>query len=158
MKTLTFQVGDSKDSPFEDYELDEINSALSLSDVTKARKLLCNSQSTACYQGQTHGNKFFLLTKEQAKEYLKDEKNRQVIHPYLIGEELLGQYQSQPQRYVIDFRKAEDVFEVAAYKDLYEYIHKYVYPLFKEKADKEIERNEEAKKKHGSNCLEVVTN
>ena len=145
-KTLTFQVGDSKDSPFEDYELDEINSALSLSDVTKARKLLCNSQSTACYQGQTHGNKFFLLTKEQAKEYLKDEKNRQVIHPYLIGEELLGQYQSQPQRYVIDFRKAEDVFEVAAYKDLYEYIHKYVYPLFKEKADKEIERNEEAKK------------
>ncbi len=145
-KILTFQVGDSKDSPFEDYELDEINSALSLSDVTKAMKLLCNSQSTACYQGQTHGNKYFLLTKEEAKEYLKDSPNRQVIHPYLIGEELLGQYQSQPQRYVIDFRKAKDVFEVAAYKNLYEHIHKFVYPLFKEKADKEIERNEEAKK------------
>ena len=145
-KTLTFQVGDSKDSPFEDYELDEINSALSLSDVTKAKKLLCNSKSTACYQGQTHGNKYFLLSKEQAKEYLKNEKNRQVIHPYLIGEELLGQYRSQPQRYVIDFRKAKDVFEVAAYEDLYKHIHKYVYPLFKEKADKEIERNEEAKK------------
>ncbi len=145
-KILTFQVGDSKDSPFEDYELDEINSALSLSDVTKAKKLLCNSQSTACYQGQTHGNKYFLLTKEEAKEYLKDSLYTQVIHPYLIGEELLGQYQSQPQRYVIDFRKAKDVFEVAAYKDLYEHIHKFVYPLFKEKADKEIERNEEAKK------------
>jgi len=145
-KTLTFQVGDSKYSPFEDYELDDINSALSLSDVTKAKRLLCNSQSTACYQGQTHGNKYFLLTKEQAKEYQKDEKNREVIHPYLIGEELLGQFQSQPQRYVIDFRKAKDVFEVAAYKELYEHIHKYVYPLFKEKADKEIERNEEAKK------------
>ena len=145
-KTLTFQVGDSKDSPFEDYELDEINSALSLSDVTKAKRLLCNSQSTACYQGQTHGNKYFLLTKEEAKEYLKDKKNEQVIHPYLIGEELLGQYQSQPQRYVIDFRKAKDVFEVAEYKELYEHLHKYVYPLFKEKADKEIERNDEAKK------------
>lgn len=145
-KTLTFQVGDSKDSPYEDYELDEINSALSLSDVTKAKKLRCNSQSTACYQGQTHGNKYFLLTKEEAKEYLKDKKNEQVIHPYLIGEELLGQYQSQPQRYVIDFRKVKDVFEVAAHKDLYEHIHKYVYPLFKEKADKEIERNDEAKK------------
>lgn len=59
---------------------------------------------------------------------------------------MLGQYQSQPQRYVIDFRKAKDVFVVAAYKDLYEHIHKYVYPLFKEKADNEIERNEEAKK------------
>lgn len=145
-KILTFQVGDSKDSPFEDYELDEINSALSLSDVTKAKKLLCNSQSTACYQGQTHGNKYFLLTMEETREFLKDQKNAQVIHPYLIGEELLGQYQSQPQRYVIDFRKAKDVFEVAAYKDLYEHIHKLVYPLFKEKADKEIERNEEAKK------------
>lgn len=145
-KILTFQVGDSKDSPFEDYELDEINSALSLSDATKAKKLLCNSRSTACYQGQTHGNKYFLLTKEEAIEFLKDQKNEQVIHPYLIGEELLGQYQSQPQRYIIDFRKAKDVFEVAAYKNLYEHIHKLVYPLFKEKADKEIERNEEAKK------------
>lgn len=150
-KTLTFQVGDSKDSPFEDYELDEINSALSLSDVTKAKRLLCNSQSTACYQGQTHGNKYFLLTKEEAKEYLKDKKNEQVIHPYLIGEELLGQYQSQPQRYVIDFRKAKDVFEVAEYKELYEHLHQNVYPIFKEKADKEIERNEELKR-HNPNA------
>jgi len=145
-KMLTFQVGDSKDSPYEDYELDEINSALSLSDVTKANRLFCNSQSNACYQGQTHGNKYFLLTKEEAKVFLKDKMNEQVIHPYLIGEELLGQYQSQPQRYVIDFRKADDVFEVTGYKELYEHIYKYVYPLFKEKADKEIERNEEAKK------------
>lgn len=145
-KTLTFQVGDSKDSPFEQYELDDINSALSLSDATKAKVLQCNRRSSACYQGQTHGNKYFLLTKEQAKEYLRNDNNKSVIHPYLIGEELLGQYQSQPQRYVIDFRKAKDVFEVTCYKELYDHIHKYVYPLFKEKADKEIERNEEAKK------------
>lgn len=144
-KTLTFQVGDNKNSPFEDQELEEINSALSLSDVTQAKKLLCNSQSTACYQGQTHGNKYFLLTKEEAKEYLKDQKNAQVIHPYLIGEELVGQYQSQPQRYVIDFRKAKDVFEVAEYKELYNHIHQYVYPIFKEKAEEEIERNNKAK-------------
>ena len=144
-KTLTFQIGENKNSPFEDHELDEINSALSLSDVTQAKKLLCNSQSTACYQGQTHGNKYFLLTKEEAKEYLKDQKNAQVIHPYLIGEELVGQYQSQPQRYVIDFRKAKDVFEVAEYKELYNHIHQYVYPIFKEKAEEEIERNKKAK-------------
>ena len=142
---LTFQVGDSKDSPFEHYEMDEINSALSLSDVTKAKRLQCNIKSSACYQGQTHGNKYFLLTKEQAKEYLTNEKNREIIHPYLIGEELLGQIQSQPQRYVIDFRKAKDVFEVASYKELYDHIHKNVYPLFKKKADEEIERNTKAK-------------
>lgn len=145
-KVLTFQMGDSKDSPFEHYELDEINSALSLSDVTKAQPLKCNKDSSACYQGQTHGNKFFLLTKEQAGEYLKDERNKSVVHPYLIGEELLGQYQSQPQRYVIDFRKAKDVFEVTSYKELYDYLRKNVYPVFKKKADEEIKRNEELKR------------
>lgn len=145
-KTLSFQIGDSKNAPFEEYELDEINSALSLSDATKANVLQCNRNSSACYQGQTHGNKYFLLTKEQAKDYLKEEKNRNVLHPYLIGEELLGQYHSQPQRYVIDFRKAQDVFQVAEYRDLYELIHEKVYPLFKQKADDEIKSNEEAKK------------
>ena len=144
-KVLTFQVGDSKDSPFEHYELDEINSALSLSDVTKARSLKCNKDSSACYQGQTQGNRHFLLSLEQAKHFLNDEKNAEIVRPFLIGDELLGQYQSQPQRYVIDFRKAKDVFEVASYKELYDYIHENVYPLFKKKADDEIERNAKAK-------------
>lgn len=147
-KVLSIQTGDSKDSPFEDYELDTINSALSLFDVTQAKVLKCNKESSACYQGQTHGNKHFLLTKEQAVKYLQDKNNESVIHPYLIGEELLGQFGSQPQRYVIDFRKAKDVFEVASYKNLYEHIHENVYPLFKEKADDEIARNEKAKKEN----------
>ena len=147
-RTLKFQIGDNKNSPFEDYELDEINSALSLSDVTKAKKLLCNSQSTACYQGQTHGNQYFLLNQDEAIEYLKNERNQKVIFPYLIGEELLGQYQSQPQRYVIDFRKAKDVFEVAEYKELYDRLHELVYPIFKKKADEEIKRNNELLEKN----------
>lgn len=147
-KILTFQTGDSKDSPFEHYELDEINSALSLSDVTKAHVLECNKRSKSCYQGQTHGNKYFLLSRDEAKEYLKDERNADVIHPYLIGEELLGQYQSQPQRYVIDFRKAKDVFEVSSYEKLYEHLHSKVYPIFKQKAEDEIKRNEELRKQN----------
>lgn len=145
-KVLSIQVGDSIDSPFEDYELDHINSALSLFDATKAYVLQINRRSGACYQGQTHGNKYFLLTKEQAQKFLADKKNEDIIHPYLIGEELLGQMHSQPQRYVIDFRKAKDVFEVASYKDLYNHIHEFVYPLFKKKADDEVKRNEDAKK------------
>lgn len=145
-KILSVQVGDSKDSPFEDYELDQINSSLSLFDATDAKALQCNRRSSACYQGQTHGNKHFLLTKEQATQILQDDRNREVIHPYLIGEELLGQIHSQPQRYVIDFRKAKDVFEVASYKELYDYLHKNVYPVFKAKAEEEIKRNEEVRK------------
>lgn len=147
-KTLTFQRGDSKDSPFEDYELDVINSALSLSDVTKAKPLKCNKESSACYQGQTQGTIKFLLTKEQAATYLKETRNKEVLHPLLIGDELLGQYKSQPQRYIIDFRNAKDVFEVSSYKELYDYIHKEVRPEFEKKANDEIERNKKAKEEN----------
>lgn len=103
-KILSIQQGDSKDSPFEDYEMDTINSALSLFDVTKAMVLKCNKDSSVCYQGQTQGTTHFLLTSEQAKTYISDEKNKKVLHPFLIGDELLGQFNSQPQRYIIDFR------------------------------------------------------
>jgi hypothetical protein len=140
-KVLTIQNGDSIDSPFDHYEFDEINSSLSLFDVSKAKALRCNKDSSACYQGQTQGNIHFLLSKEQAKQFLNDKKNAAVLHPFLIGDELVGQFKSQPQRYVIDFRDAKDVFDVSSYKELYDYIHEHVYPLFKKKADDEIARN-----------------
>lgn len=144
-KTLSFQVGDSKTSPFEDYVLDEINSALSLSDVTKAKALECNKSSTACYQGQTPGNSLFLLTPDAAKQFLREGRNTSILRPYIVGEDLLGTVHSQPQRFVIDFRNAKDVFEVAEYKDLYAFILEHVYPVFKKKADDEILRNTKAK-------------
>lgn len=142
-KILSIQRGDSMNSPFEDYEFDEINSSLSLFDVSKAKALKCNKNSSVCYQGQTQGSIYFLMSRKQAAPYLKDKRNTEVLHPFLNGEELLGQYHSQPQRYVIDFRKTNDVFEASAYKELYEHIHEHVYPVFKEKADKEIKKNEE---------------
>lgn len=147
-KVLTIQNGDRIDSPFEHYEFDEINSSLSLFDVSKAKALRCNKDSSACYQGQTQGNIHFLLSKEQAKKFLSDKKNADILHPFLIGDELVGQFNSQPQRYVIDFRDAKDVFEVSSYKELYDYIHEHVYPLFKKKADDEIARNKKAKEEN----------
>ena len=142
-KVLSIQSGDSADSPFEEFELDHINSALSLFDATKAKVLQCNKKSSACYQGQTHGNKHFLLSKEQAQKYLTNKENEKVVRPYLNGEELLGSLHSQPKKYVIDFRKAKDVFEVSSYKDLYDHIRENVYPLFKEKYELEKKKNEE---------------
>lgn len=147
-KILSIQRGDSKNSPFEDYELDEINSSLSLFNVSKAKALKCNKNSSVCYQGQTQGSNYFLLTNEQAIPYLVDKRNTEVLRPYLIGDELLGIYHSKPQRYIIDFRKANDVFEASSYKDLYDYIHELVYPELKKKADKEIDDNEKAKKEN----------
>lgn len=147
-KILSIQQGDSKDSPYEHYELDVINSSLSLFDVTKAKVLECNQKSSTCYQGQTQGTVKFILSKEHAACFLKDERNAEVLHPILVGDELLGQYRSQPQRYIIDFRDAKDVFEVSSYKELYDYIHEHVYPTFKKKADDEIERNRKAKEEN----------
>ncbi len=144
-KTLTFQVGDSKDSPFEQYEFDVINSSLSLFDVSKAKDLKCNTDSSFCFQGQTPGTTKFLINKAQSELLLKDSRNKEILHPYLIGDELLGKLLSQPQRYVIDFRNAKDYFEVTSYKELYDYIHEQVYPLFKKKANEEIKRNEMVK-------------
>ena len=122
--------------------------SLSLFDVTKAKVLECNQLSSTCYQGQTQGTVKFILSKEQAACFLKDGRNSEVLHPILVGEELLGQYQSQPQRYIIDFRDAKDVFEVSSYKELYDYIHEQVYPTFRKKADDEIERNRKAKEEN----------
>ena len=147
-KILTVQKGDNKNSPFEHYELDVINSALSLFDVTKAKALDLNKDSSTCYQGQTQGTTKFLLSIEQAKGYLKNHRNENVLHPLLIGEELLGQYKSQPQRYIIDFRNVKDVFEASTYRELYDYIHKEVRPTFEKKANEEIERNKKAKEEN----------
>ena len=147
-KVLSIQQGDSKDSPFEHFELDVINSSLSLFDVTKAKSLECNRTSSTCYQGQTQGTVKFILTKEQAKAFLKDDRNAEVLHPFLVGEELLGEYRSQPQRYIIDFRDAKDVFEVSSYKEIYDYLREHVHPIFKKKADDEKERNRKAKEEN----------
>ena len=147
-KILSIQQGDSKESPFEHYEFDVINSALSLFDVTKAKVLKCNKESSTCYQGQTQGTTKFLLTVEQAKEYLKDSRNSKILHPLLIGDELLGIYKSQPQRYIIDFRNVKDVFEASSYKALYDYIHEHVYPTFKKRAEEEKEMNRIAKEEN----------
>lgn len=147
-KVLSIQVGDSINSPFEHFELDAINSSLSLFDVTAAKPLECNMSSSSCYQGQTPGNRFFLLSPEQAQRFLNDVRNSSIIRPYLIGDDLLGQLKSQPQRYVIDFRNANDVFTVSSYSELYNYIREHVYPLSEMKANEEKERNNMAKKEN----------
>ena len=143
-KQLAFQRGDKVDSPFEYYQLDYINSSLSLDNVTDAVVLNANKDSECCYQGQTHGHKGFLIGLEKAKElYVIDERYKEVVHPYLNGEELLANKKSRPGRCVIDFR-GKDVFEAQSYKEVYEHIYQYVYPDKKKKADEQKRKNEAA--------------
>ncbi len=146
-KLLVFQKGDDIDSPFEYHHPKTINPALSIqTDVTRAKPLTINKDSGACYQGQTHGHKGFLLDRKDAAILIeKDPRNADVLFPYLTGDELLSEKDSLPLRHVIDFRK-HDIFSAAQYPDLFNIIKKEVYPEKESKAKAEEEKNQETLK------------
>ena len=104
-KTLSWQRGDARDSPWEHATLDRIPASLSAGvDVTTARALRANAASGACFQGQTHGHEAFLLSAEEARAMLRaSRRNAEVLFPYLVGEELLTEPGGRPTRWVIDF-------------------------------------------------------
>jgi len=109
-KKLFHQKGDFRDSPWEMTELDIIPSSLSASlDVTQAERLTVNRESGACYQGQTHGHDGFLLSPEAAREMMTDSRAKSVLHPYLIGDDLLGLPNRLPSRYAIDLNSCDDL-------------------------------------------------
>jgi type I restriction-modification system DNA methylase subunit len=137
-KKLYTQTGDDKDSPWEIVELDKIGSALSAKlDVTQAKTLGVNVNSGACYQGQTHGHEGFLLTPQEARIIAKDLSSQAVIHPYLIGNSLLGNYRSITSRYCIDLNHCQDVLSAMQHRQAFEHIQKYVLPTIEKNANEE---------------------
>lgn len=155
-KLLVFQKGDNLNDPFEYFHPKFINSSLSLRvDVTSAKPLLINQFSKCCYQGQTHGHEGFLLSKEDAEAILaKHPKHSEVLFPFLIGNELLGNKDSLPERYVIDFRN-KDLFAASAYSDLFSIVKAKVFPdreaaynAEKSKNDLLLQTNPKAKVNH----------
>ncbi len=147
-KTLIFQRGDSVDSPFETFHPERINSALSLTvDVSGAKALRVNANSQCCYQGQKAGHSSFLLKNAEAERLLKEHPEySEVLFPLLTGDELLGNINSCPSRYAIDFRKC-DCFQAATYCELFEILKQTVYPEKSKKAKLQIEKNRETLEK-----------
>lgn len=143
-KKLFSQDGDNFDSPWSVVELDTINSQLSAGvDVTSAVKLKVNVDADVCDQGQTHGHKGFLVSREEALKLLDDDpRNGDVLHPYLIGDELLRLKEPVPPRYVIDFHR-HDMAAAGSYESLFDRIKSEVLPDRKRKAKEEEERNRE---------------
>ncbi|MGB3206081.1 MAG: DNA methyltransferase, partial [Crinalium sp.] len=137
-KKLYTQIGDSLDSPWQVVELDYINSALSSGfDVTQAKKILANANSQACYQGQTHGHEGFLLTPEEAADFLKDKKLTSVVYPYLTGDNLLSNPQGLASRYAIDLNKCSDLSSARKYAQAFAHLQKYVMPAIQANAEEE---------------------
>ena len=143
IKSLSIQRGDSTESPFEYGHPERINSSLSFStDVTTARPIRTNAASGACYQGQTHGHEGFLVPREQAVSLMsKRPAYKQVLFPFLVADDLLGQADSLPTRFVIDFRK-NDLLSAQEFSDLYEQIKDKVYPDMQENASKEATKTQ----------------
>jgi len=148
-RILAIQKGDQKDGPWEVYKLDVIPSSLSPAvDVTRARLLKTNASSGACYQGQTHGHKGFLLLIDERRALLEVEPEaEEVTFPYLIADEMIGILRSQPKRYVIDFQPRSTLPEVIRYKKTFEIIKQRVLPTIAEKAKREMEKYENLTKK-----------
>ncbi len=128
-------------------EVPLINSSLSIhADVTDARVLECNRKPKKVFQGQTHGHEGFLLNKAEGIKQLKQHPEyKKVLKPFLIGIELLGNYNAQPSRFVIDFT-TKDVIEASSYKELYKIVVNKVQPTREAAAKEQKELNEQALK------------
>jgi hypothetical protein len=149
LKKLFWQKGDSKNSPWEIYELDEIPPTLSPSfDVRSAKPLRMNKKPVRCFQGQTHGHEGFLLSPQEAADFEKKQKCiGEVVFPFLIGNELVGTITGQPKRYVIDFSKL-NIQQAMKYKHLFSRIEKSVLPDREKRALDEKVKNEELLKEN----------
>jgi type II restriction/modification system DNA methylase subunit YeeA len=148
-KVIAFQIGTKKDNPWREYTVQMIPSSLSpFTDVTSAKKINSNMKMKTCYQGQTHGHEGFLLSPEIAQELIKkDIKNKDVIFPYLNAEDIIGNIDSQPSRFVIDFQPRMSLFEVTPYKDCYQIVKDKVLPNMKKNAENERIKYADLKKK-----------
>ena len=122
--------------------MDRIDAALSFGiDVTTAEILKSSKSSKACYQGQTHGHPGFLLPRTEAEQVLvRNPVAREVLHPYLTADEMLGEEGGEPTRYVIDFGERNQL-DAAEFKELFARVERNVLQSRQERADKEATRN-----------------
>lgn len=144
LKRLYIQKGNKIDEGWIHVDIDRIPSSLSFSfDVTTARPIQKNAKEGGCYQGQTHGHKSFLVNPNDAKLLIaKNPKYKNILKPFLISDDLVGEINSKPSRYVIDFSGLE-LLEAREYADVFSRIEKNVLPARQQAANHERERNEE---------------
>jgi SAM-dependent methyltransferase len=124
-------------------EVDDINSSLSLSvDVSKAKVIKANREPKRVFQGQTPGHKGFVLSPDEARQLIKrDAKNAEVIFPYLTGDDLVGEFKSQPSRFIIDF-EARTLVNARTFKAAYARVEQMVRPDREAKAKAEADKNQ----------------
>lgn len=110
-----------------------INSALSdQTDVSGAVSLICNTTPQRVFNGQFPRHKGFVLRPEVAAHLISTDKvNREVLHPFLVGAEMLTK--GRPVRWVIDFQKM-DMLSAQRYSVPFAHIERTVLPHVSELA------------------------
>lgn len=105
-----------------------INSALSdRADVSSAEVLMCNTDPQRVFQGVTPGHPAFVLDEAACAALIKKEAgNRDLIHPYLIGDEILTGA-GGPERFILDFGQ-RSIVEAQAYAAAFAYVRAKVLP------------------------------
>lgn len=143
-KRLYIQEGSDPEAGWYHEDRDSISSALSYGfDVTKASTLSVNANSDGCFQGQTPGHVGFLLSPEQAATMLAaDASNAEVIFPYLIARDLVGEKGGKPTRFIIDFGD-RDVLTAQHYALPFAHVKAAVLPDREKGAEEETKRNQE---------------
>jgi hypothetical protein len=116
-----------------EYDLDfrepaQINSALSdEADVSEAATLACNTDPQRVFQGVTPGHASFVLSiDERAALIQADGLSAEIIHPYLIGDDLLSGA-GKAERYILDFEQ-RDILAARGYKAAFEHVERTVLP------------------------------
>lgn len=117
-------------------EVEHINSSLSDKvDVSKAKALLVNQTVVVC-QGITPGHAGFVLSPtEHAAMIAADAKNETVIHPYMVGDDILGPGKST--RWLIDF-ETKSILDAQAYVLPFGRLKAKVLPAMQEAADENL--------------------
>ncbi len=130
---------------FRTAEKERINAALSdKTFVSGARKLNVNANPKRIFQGIIPGHHGFRIGPGKAEEFVRSyNRNKEILKPYLIGDDLLGQSKGQPSRYVIDFFGL-DILQARAFSQPFELISQQVLPERKRQAEREITVNRQA--------------
>ena len=125
----------AKDFQLDCREAGHISSTLSdQTDVSSATRLLCNIEPQVCFSGQVAGHDGFVLTAAQALRMVQpDPVNREVIHPFLIGRDMLTG-DGTPSEWVIDFQ-TRTVLEAGAYSLPFGHVQREVLPTRQKKAE-----------------------
>jgi len=102
--------------------------------VSDAARLLCNYEPQVCFSGQVAGHKGFVLQPSKAAEFIEsDARNREVVHPFLIGRDVLSGNGS-PSEWVIDFQ-TRTMLEASSYSEPFQRVQKLVLPTRVDKAE-----------------------